>query len=280
MGQQVRTISAASVVRRPSQLVKEVSRGAREGRYLAWRLFRRDLTSEFAGTGFGWLWNFADPLVLAGVFMVLRGGNVIGIEHIGMPFAVYVVFGLSLLQAFTEGLTQPLKVLGKSRQLLTQVQVPPEALLLATMLRLIFDSLCYVPVLLIMSVLMDAWSVAGFATFVLLLPCMSLLGMAISIPLIPLNAIYQDIGRFLGTLNRPLIFLCPTFYRPGQDAGIMATINDWNPIAILMNQLRSLAVNGHIPNLQFVGIVVAALLLVAVGVVFFRLSLPLLIDRV
>jgi ABC-type polysaccharide/polyol phosphate export permease len=54
---------------------------------VATRLFRRDLDKDFSSALFGYLWNFADPLVIAGVFIVLQSGGVIAIKDEILPFA-------------------------------------------------------------------------------------------------------------------------------------------------------------------------------------------------
>jgi ABC-type polysaccharide/polyol phosphate export permease len=87
---------------------------------VATRLFRRDLDKDFSSALFGYLWNFADPLVIAGVFIVLRSGGIIGGEELMIPFGVYVLYGMLLLKAFTNALARPLTLLKRSASLLTQ----------------------------------------------------------------------------------------------------------------------------------------------------------------
>ncbi len=173
-------------------------RVARSGGLLvATRLFRRDLDKDFSSSLFGYLWNFADPLVIAGVFIVLRGGGIITGEELAIPFGVYVVYGMLLLKAFTNALARPLTLLKRSSSLLTQTQVSPLGLLGADVLRLLFDLAFYIPVLLVVSIVMDSFNPTGFLLFLVLLPCMTIAGLAFSVLLTPINRfilIFSDLS--------------------------------------------------------------------------------------
>lgn len=244
---------------------------------VARRLFKRDLDREFSSALLGYFWNFADPLIIAGVFVVLQSGGVIADENLTIPFSVYVVYGMLLLKAFTNALTRPLTLIKRSSAILTQAHVSPLGLLGGDVLRLLFDLLFYVPVLLVVSLCMGSFHVVGFLTFLALLPCMTLAGLACSVMFAPINCIYSDIDRFANSLQRPLIFICPTFYRPNQDSVFGEVFDVYNPIAILMNNLRQLAVSGTWHDWpSFVVVVMASVLLFALAIVFFVRAVPLL----
>jgi lipopolysaccharide transport system permease protein len=255
-------------------------RGLIRGRHIAVRLFRRGLLREFSSAKFGYLWNFADPLIIAAVFMVLHGGGVIVGEDIGMPYGVYVVYGMLLLRAFTAALAMPLTIFNRHAAILSQSVVPTEAFILADVLRLLFDLAFYIPVLLTVSLLTGAFDLGGFLLFLVLLPCMTIGGLSLSLMLTPINAIYTDIQQFVSNIQRPLIFICPTFYRPEKDSLLSDVFNVYNPIAILMNNLRQLAVDGtwHSPA-AFAVVMAAALCLALLGWAFLHRAAPLLGGR-
>ena len=252
-------------------------RVARSGGLLvATRLFRRDLDKDFSSSLFGYLWNFADPLVIAGVFIVLRSGGIIGGEELMIPFGVYVLYGMLLLKAFTNALARPLTLLKRSASLLTQTQVSSLGLLGADVLRLLFDLAFYIPVLLVVSIVMDSFNPTGFLLFLVLLPCMTIAGLAFSVLLAPINTIYSDIQRFVSSIQRPLIFICPTFYRPERESLFGEVFDVYNPIAILMNNLRQLAVSNTWQDLPaFVIVMAVATVLLVGGVMFFVRAVPL-----
>ena len=243
---------------------------------VATRLFRRDLDREFSSAFLGYLWNFADPLIIAGVFVVLRSGGVIADENLAIPFGVYVVYGMLLLKAFTNALTRPLSLIRRSSSILSQAQVSPFGLLGGDVLRLLFDLAFYIPVLIAVSLIMGSFNLLGFLIFLCLLPCMTLAGLSLSVLLAPINCIYSDINRFASSLQRPLIFVCPTFYRPNQDSIFADVFDVYNPIAILMNNLRQLAVMGTWHDLHsFVVVIAVCVVLFVFGLIFFSRAVPL-----
>ncbi len=264
-----------------TRVVRDMAHGVPSGRFLAWRLFRRDLKTEFTSSLFGYLWTFADPLILAGVFIVLKGGGLISIEAIGMPYALYVLFGMSLLQIFIQSIRAPLRMIPKSQSLLSNVRIPPESLLMASVLRQLFDAVCYIPILAIVSIWLGAFHIGGFLLFMSLLPLMVLLGYSLGLAMTPLNAIYDDCEKFIANISRPLIFICPTFYRPAGGLEWLETFNAWNPIGILMNNLRQVAVQGtwFSPiSMAIVGI--ASIILLLIGWLLFHVSIRLVTDPV
>ncbi len=261
--------------------LREMAAGAVRGRYLAWRLFRRENKSEVSSSFFGYLWYFADPLILALVFVLLRRGGVIEAEGMQMPYGVYVVFGMLLLQVFLDSLARPVGLIERHSHLVTQVKVPPESLLMAQLLHQLFMASFTIPILLFVAVVLDAFSPVGFLIFLLLFPVMVLLGFSISVLLAPLNAIYNDVQNVIRSLNRPLLFLCPTFYYAGRDDSVLGVINQYNPIAIVMDNLRLIATSGqwHSP-VSLLLVAVGAAVVLAGGALFFHLAIPILAERV
>ncbi len=254
--------------------------GFARSRHIAVRLFRRDLSNDYSTTLFGCLWNFADPIVIAIAFIVLKQGGIIEAEGINMPFSVFTIYGMLLLYAFTSGLARPLTLIRRSSSILSQTQAPPSGLIGADILRLLFDLAFSVPVLLAVSLAYGAFDTAGFLMFVLLLPCMTLLGLALSLALAPINAIYSDIQQFVGNIQRPLIFVCPTFYRADGGGWLQGIVDTYNPIAILMNNLRMLATSGEwYSPVPFTIVILVSLLAAAVGWLFLQRAVPLLGAR-
>ena len=226
---------------------RALARDARASRYLGWRLFRRDLSAEFDRARLGWLWNFADPLVLAAVFVLLRRGEAVAGTGVGVPYSVWVVLGMLSLQAFLNALTRPLKMLDQSRALRMQVPVKPAALLTAQLLRRGFDAAFFVPVMLAVLLWCGLWTAAGLLLGAALYGLIVAAGFALGVALVPLNAVFDDVAKAVGSLNRPLLFLCPTFWYFAPGEGVLGTLSAWNPLATLMNQLRFAATGLHAP---------------------------------
>lgn len=252
------------------------------GRFLAWRLFRRDLKAEFLHSKLGWWWNFADPLVLAAVFIFLRGEKVIGGLPLPVPYPVWVVLGMLGLQAFLNAWVQPLRLLGRSRPLQHQVRVTPATLLLSQGLRIAFDAAFYLPVMALTLLWAGEVDVAGAlvaAWFYLLLVAF---GCGLGVLLAPLNAVAEDVGKAVRSINRPLLFLCPTFWYLAPDEGTLGRLNQLNPVARLMDPMRIAAV-GRVgePGIASAGWVggLAVLALLVVAVLVFHRTVPVIVSR-
>ncbi len=251
-------------------------------RYLGWRLFRRDLAADYSRARFGWLWNFADPLVLAAVFVFLRSGEALGPTGLEVPYPVWVVLGMLSLQAFLNALNKPLQMVKQSHGLRAQVPVAPAALLLAQALRRGFDALFFLPVMAAVLLWTGVWSAAGSVAGAVLYAVIVASGLAIGVALVPLNAVFEDVGKAVQALNRPLLFLCPTFWFKAPGEGRLGTLSQWNPLALLMNEMRQAAAGVRPPGEALAAAVLPALAVLAVlavaSLVFHRV-LPVLTAR-
>ena len=245
---------------------RALARDARASRYLGWRLFRRDLSAEFDRARLGWLWNFADPLILAVVFVFLRGSGAVGLPPgLDVPYPVWVVMGMLSLQAFLNALTRPLKLIDQSRALRAQVPVKPAALLLAQLLRRGFDAAFFVPVMAAVLLWTGRWTAAGAAVAIGIYALIVAAGFGLGVALVPLNAVFEDVSKAVQAANRPLLFLCPTFWYLAADANTLGALSAWNPLATLMNQMR-LAAAGAVPAGEALVAVLPVAAAVAVGV--------------
>ncbi len=271
--------TAESKVKEWRQVLKAMLAGAISGRYLAYRLAVRDIRGSYAESRFGLLWDFMEPLVLAAVFTLLRRGNVISFGDIGIPYAVFVVFGLLMWQTFSEGLTLPLRIMPSHRTLLTQVKVPPEALLMTIGFQILFKSIFRIAVMFLLAGVLGALSPLGFVKFLLLYPSLLLTGMAVGVFMAPFNVVYGDVGRAIRIFLRPLLYASPViFYAPHIKP--LAYFYAVNPIAIIIMNLRSLAIqNVFWSPWSFALTCGLMLLLFLSGWFIFHLSVPILSDK-
>lgn len=272
--------TAESKVKEWRQVIKAMLAGVISGRYLAYRLAVRDIRGSYAESRFGLLWDFMEPLVLAAVFTVLRRGNVISFGDIGIPYAVFVVFGLLLWQTFTESVTLPLGIMQNQRNLLTQLKVPPEALIMTIIFQILFRSIFRIAVMLLLAGLLGALSLVGVIKFLLLYPMLLLTGLAVGVFMAPFNIVYGDVGRAIQIFLRPLLYASPIiFYAPGIKA--LAYFYEVNPIAIMIMNLRSLATQNVFHNpWSFALTCVLMLLIFLSGWFIFHLSVPILSDKI
>ena len=123
--------SAESQVLELREVIRAMFNGVVHTRYMAYRLFVKDIKSQYAKSAFGLLWDFVEPLVLGLVFIALARTRVLDAGDIKMPYAVFVIYGLLLYQTFCESMTLSTGMIGNSRGLITHLNIPCEAIIIS-----------------------------------------------------------------------------------------------------------------------------------------------------
>ena len=100
-------------------------------RGLAWRLLVRNLSARYRQSVLGYAWAFIPPLFTSLVWIFLQSQRVLEIDDTGMPYVAFVICGTVLWQTFVEALNNPLNMVKSSMSMLTKINFPREALILA-----------------------------------------------------------------------------------------------------------------------------------------------------
>ena len=271
--------TAESRVLHLKDVLRAMLRGAMTGRYAAYRLAAKDIKTEYTRSGFGFLWDFLDPLVLGAVFYFLSQAKILAPGEMRVPYAVFVIYGVLLFQTFADATLFPLNVIRQSKRMLTQLRVTPESLIMSVVYRVLFNSAFRVAVMLVFSVALSAFSPAGFAKFLLLFPGVILAGLSVGVLLAPFNTIYNDVGRVVRIALVPLRFAAPVMYA-APAAPPFSTLFAWNPLTVLISDLRSLATENLFEDPAGFFLRVAAFgALFLVGWFVFHLSIPVLAEQ-
>lgn len=253
--------------------------GFAKSRYAGWRIFIKDVRAEYANSAMGVFWDFMDPLVLGLIFYFLRRSGVVSIGEIAIPYSVFIIYGMLLYQTFAESVTIPLTLMGRSKNLLSNVRVPPEALVLSAVYRLLFNSAFRILVMLAFSLFTGAFSLPGFAGFLLIYPSIIIVGMAFGLVLAPFNVIYSDVGRLVRVILNPLRYATPVLY-PIASSPPFNYIYMFNPMALVLDELRSLATQGTMEEPLGFAVRVAFFAVVTfLGCFLFHISVPVLAAR-
>ncbi|MCP5048655.1 MAG: ABC transporter permease [bacterium] len=250
------------------------------GRYIAFRIFLKDMKADYSKTFLGIFWDFMEPIVVALVFILLKQGNIINFGEMSMPYPIFVVYGLLLFQTFSDGLLLPLDILKKSTALISQTRVPPEALLLSLIFRISYYSTFRIIVMLGLSIYMGTISWTGFIQFVLLYPIIILAGLSFGILLSVFNTVYNDIGKLIRISIRPLMFTHPVVF-PIHNIKILALFNTISPLGVILTNLRLLATQGVWVNPSAFWITCGSVMvLFFISWFIFHLSVSVLVERV
>ncbi len=266
-------------VRDLGSVARAMVSGLWHSHYAAYRIFIRDLKAEYAQSVSGLLWSFVDPLVVGFIFCLLHQARVINAGELEIPYVVFVVYGALLYQTFAESLFLFMNVLQRSGSLLTQLNLSPEALLLSSLYRCLFNAAPRLVVLLAFSLVFRTSGFPGFTAFLLLFPLILLPGIAVGLVLAPFNVFYHDIGRSAKVIVDMLRYVSPILY-PLPKTLPFAVMSVINPVAPILSTLRSLATTSSVEAWNVTLIWSAVLTVVALlGWILFHVSIPIVAER-
>lgn len=275
----VRTYNATPTIRSPRKLLFDMASDLWGSRGLAWQLLVRDLRAQYRESLLGYFWLVLPPLATTLIWCWLRSSGLVTAPSEDVPYALYVLVGFVMWDAFVGGLQSPLQAIRDAAPLLARLAFPREAVFLASLGQVVFQ-------LVIRCVLLSAayawFGVTPPWTSLYALPCLAallLLGFVLGLALTPFALLTTDISRGMTFLTGFWFFLTPVVYRPPIE-GLAAAMMRWNPVAPLVTFARDAATTGdmtwlgaasQVVSLTFVGVCVAW--------VFCRLALPHAIAR-
>jgi len=275
----VRVYTPQSSVRNIKALLGEMWRDLKGSRDLAWRLLVRDISARYRQSLLGIFWAFIPPIVLAAGLLLAKRSNVISIPETDLPYAAYVMISMMLWQTFAESLNAPINALMGSRAIITKINFPREAILVAKLGEVLFNF--SIKMLLIITILFWFRVSPGITTLLFPVALLSLIafGYCIGLVLAPLAGLYLDVSKTMALIMGVWLFLTPIIY-PVPSVGIFSLIVDLNPLTHLLVTAREMIAGQDISNmngfLYVAGLSWAGLL---VSWVIFRLSLPIITER-
>lgn len=248
-------------------------------RELAWQFFYRQVSSRYRQSALGPFWALIPPVLIALTSTVLRRSGVIAVDDTGIPYPLYVMFGTVLWQLFANSLELPLKAMRSGIQLLRTIRVPVEGLLLAAVGEMLFDLSIQFLVLMAVFALFKvslSWSIFLAFGAMAMLMC---LGVGLGLFLVPIGSLYTDVSSALPFITRFWFFLTPVIYTP-PERWPYSLLVDLNPVTPLLMTALNLSIKGAAVNVLGFWIVSAiAIVLLLVGWVFYRVAIPILVER-
>jgi lipopolysaccharide transport system permease protein len=267
-----------SPLREPGALWRAIGRDLRAARPLAWRLLVRNLRAQYRQSALGYFWAILPPLVSTLTWMFLNRIGVLAVGDTAVPYPVFVLAGTVLWQGLADATSGPLSQLTANSALLTKVNFPREAFVLVAVGELLFNFA--IRLALLLAVLL--WAGVALGPSILLVPLavasLIVLGTAVGVLLAPFGMLYQDVPRGLTLVLTLWFFVTPVVY-PVPD-GPLATLLVWNPATPLIVTARDWLTTGTTAMpLAFTAVSLAAVALLGVALVVYRLAMPHLVAR-
>lgn len=275
-----RIYSPESQLRHPMALLRTIVKDLWAARYLGWRILVRDINARYRQTLLGYAWIVIPPLSVALGLTLATRAQVFRVEATDLPYPVYLVFSVSLWQAFAEAIAAPPALIDKSRSLLARVYFPREALLISGAGDALVNFV--VRVALIAAVFLAFGISLSWGALAAVPVAMSLivLGYAIGLLLAPFATLYHDLSRGITIVLMLWLFLSPVLYPLPRTSGTFTTIVMLNPVTPLLVTAREMALGMPVTLGASCAMVVAfSVLALCVGWTVCKVSIPIVIER-
>jgi lipopolysaccharide transport system permease protein len=249
-------------------------------RDLAWQLMRRDISAKYRQSVLGFLWAFLPALIMAVGFTAAKGSGVVNIGNTDLPYPAYIMFSMTLWQTFVEALNAPVQAVATAKSMLSRINFPREALILAKLGEIGFNF----GIKFVFIVALFLWFRIPVTWSVLLAPVALIhliaFGTFLGLLLAPIGALYQDVSMGLTLITGLWLFITPVVY-PIPQTGPFAEIVKLNPVTPLLVTVRELATTGIISNPTGFWVCSAiALFGLLFAWVVYRLALPFVVERI
>lgn len=249
-------------------------------RFLGKQIFMRDTKAMFRQSVLGIIWAIFPPFLSAGLWVFLNSSGAVNITATGMPYPIFVMCGTVLFTTFTHALNMPADAVMAGKSMMAKLNFPREALLINAFYKVLFDfGLKFFALVLITLVLGFS-----FGWYTLLFPVGALVailfGFSFGVFLIPFKMLYGDFKRMLTVVTQVLMYATPIVY-PMPETGIARTLNLYNPIYYMTDIPRQWFAGAAAGNLwPLLGIVGVSLLVLFAGWVLYRITMPIIVERV
>jgi len=226
-------------------------------RELWWRLTERAVSSRFKGSALGFGWSLLQPLVMLAVytfvFSTIFKSRWIGLEEAGsIGYAINLFAGLIVYNLLADCIGASPGMIVNNKNYVTKVIFPLEILGVATLGSATFQAMTSVVIL----ITFELFAFHAVPITLIWLPLVwlpLLLGcLALTWAVSAIGVFLRDIEQMVPMMLSVMMFLSAVFYPvsslPKQVQGLMYC----NPLAVVIEQTRHVAVEGLHPSLNYV----------------------------
>lgn len=276
----VRIYTPESPVRHPGRFLREMFRDLMACRELAWRLFVRDFSAAYRQSYLGYFWMFVPPLIAALPWIFLSSQKILSGGDTGMPYALFVLAGTTLWTVFIEAINCPINALNSGRSMMSKINFPREALIVAQLGQILLNLVIRTVVLLALLLLVFKIPVGlHLALAPLGLAAVLITGLAIGLWVAPVGMLYGDVSKAVNIGSIFWMILTPVVYVP-KTTGLIGWLATWNPASPIITTARAwLTGQPHDQIVPFLLVSGAGLIFAFLGWALLRLTLPMIVER-
>lgn len=264
----------------PVRFIGSMFRDLAACRELAWRLFIRDLSARYRQSLLGYVWAFLPPIAATVPFVFLKSQGLFTTAATSIPYPAYVMIGMLLWQVFVDSVQMPLKAVTAAKPMISKIQFPPEAILMAGLGDILFSFL----IRLILLVAVFVWYGLTVPPTAALIPivvaALIILGVMFGLLVTPLGILYTDVTQSLVIVTTFWLFLTPVVYPPRESglAGLLSRVNPVSPLVIVGRDWLTLGRTNYLSEFIVISVLSAAMLFA--GWIGYRIAMPHLIARI
>lgn len=240
----------------------------------------RDIKGMYRQSIFGLLWMFINPITTALVWIFLNNSGTVKITDTGMPYPLFAFTGTLLWSLIIEAINTPAQSTRGGMGMMSKINFPKEALIISGLLKMIFNTLAKIALLIVFLLIYDI-QLTGYLILIPFVMLFSIFfGTVIGLFVTPFSLLYNDISRFISLGLRFLMYATPVVYAIPNEEGLIRTAMLINPFTPLLQTMRELITGQQFTMLPyFFGVLGGSLILSLAGLFFYRISIPIILER-
>lgn len=253
-----------------------LSNSLAKNRQLIFQMTKREVVGRYRGSVFGLAWSFLHPILMLAIYtfvfsVVFKARWGISSVDSKTQFAILVFVGMIVQGLFSEVVNRAPSLILSNANYVKKVVFPLEILPVISMGAALFHMLISIFVLLAAFIFINGY-LNWTAIFIpLIIAPYVILVLGFSWALASLGVFVRDVGQTIGVFTTILMFMSPVFYPV---SALPPRFQSWiliNPLTFIIEQIRSVLVEGQLPDWSGLGIYsLIALMVMWIGYIWFQ----------
>ena len=219
-------------------------------RHLLWVLVSSNIKRQGKNTVLGYFWWLLDPVLMTAVYYILvsiifnRGGD-------NQPFILFVMCGLLAWKAFSDSVSQSIRILSAQAGIIRAISFPkavlPLSLVLSNAVFFGFGLLVAVGLACFYGSEYGSWPSLYYLMIPVIIAIQCLFTAGVALVMSVAGVLFKDTGNIMSHVLRMWYFLSPGLYSLDRLPDKLQTVFQLNPFAGLMTAFRDVLMYGRMP---------------------------------
>jgi ABC-type polysaccharide/polyol phosphate export permease len=229
-----------------NRFIKDVKKYYKYAIYSA----KSELKAEVANSHLSWLWWILDPLLFMCVYYFI---SIVVFEKSEDYFAIFVFIGLNSWSFFEKTLKNSVKIVSQNREIVSKVYLPKYILVLVKMFVNGFKMAIAFSLVVIMMILYRVPVTINILYIIPLFITLIVLTFAASVIMLHFGVFIEDLANVINILLKLVFYMSGIFYSIAKIEGLAGELLlKLNPMALIMNDLRSVMIYGSAPHVLLI----------------------------